>query len=495
MRRLAFLALLPAVALADEPGLTLGATNKLDYRRADPEGGREEAFRNRLELSGRQGSLSAWIRLESLSVSNANEYDPFGAADAPTPDPEQRIDRTEVSKRWLALDRDALRVTAGDFSHVFGRGLALSVFEDEELNFDTRLEGVRAQFDHDAGALTALGGSHEGNRFRGLFAEARGWGPLRGGASLVEAWGSGGATEIAAREQHAGAFAEVTFEPGSLYGEYVRRDFAGRNGLGEFGTPGHGGFVAAVATARGVTLSAEFRDMFRFVHPYNDAPTTLPQHGWTLLNREVGKALQDIPDDDVKGYHAAAEYVAGSFTTVRSAFGKIDADESDDAFWELSAEARTTWRERLFVTAAAAESELRFGNIFEERISGFGELVVPVDDVNSLTFGAEWAEAQTSDAVTQAFQKPEEFRERVLSASYGRSPWLQAIVAYEDTTEENPDEPRDDWLSFRTEIAVADGHDVTLSYGSERGGWKCTGGVCFFEPEFEGLRVQWVGRY
>ena len=34
-----------------------------------------------------------------------------------------------------------------------------------------------------------------------------------------------------------------------------------------------------------------------------------------------------------------------------------------------------------------------------------------------------------------------------------------------------------------------------LSYGSERGGWKCTGGVCFFEPEFEGFKVKWVGRF
>jgi hypothetical protein len=44
-------------------------------------------------------------------------------------------------------------------------------------------------------------------------------------------------------------------------------------------------------------------------------------------------------------------------------------------------------------------------------------------------------------------------------------------------------------------VAVAEGHDVMLSYGSERGGWKCTGGVCFFEPEFEGFKVKWVGRF
>jgi hypothetical protein len=482
-------------AAADEIPIRLGATNKLDYRRLDPEDRRDEALRNRLEVTATHGRFSAWIRLETLQLSDANAYDPFAAIDVTTGDEERRIDRTEVSKRAVTLDGDDFQVVAGDFTHVFGRGLALSVFEDEELNFDNRLEGVRGKLRHDLGTLTAVAGGDEGNRFRGLFAEARSWGPVRGGGSFVEAWGSGTDTEITDREMHWGGFGEVTLGPTSVYGEYLLRDFRGRDGVGVLGTEGHGGFASALASLGSLTVSGEVRDMYRFEHGYNDPPTSLKQHPWTLLSREAGQALQDIPDDDVKGYLGEAEYAAGLFTAFSASLGRIDADASRDAYWEAYGEAKTTWKEKMFFTAAAAESEFRLGSLFEERIGGFGEVVLDLDGTNSLTFGTEWAEARTSSSVTQSFQFPDEFRERIFSASYGRSPWLQLTVTYEDTTEEDPAEPRDDWLSVLAEIAVADGHDVQLSYGSERGGWKCTGGVCFFEPEFEGLKVKWVGRY
>lgn len=496
MRRAGVLVpLLVLVVPASAEELRLGVTDKLDYRRLGQDGQREEAFRNRLEVTATQGMFSAWIRLQSLQVSDANVYDPYGVSDPTTGVTEQRVDGTEVTKRWLSIDRGSFRAVAGDFAHVFGRGLALSVFEDEELNYDTRLEGARGEYYHELGAVTALAGSHEGNRFRGAFVEPASFGPARVGASFVEAWGSGTATEITAREQHWGGLGEVTLGPATLYGEYVVREFVGRNGAGVRDTPGHGGFVSVLASYGGLTVSGEFRDMFRFEHPYNDPPTTLRQHTWTLLNREAGQALQDIPDDDVTGYLTEAEYSAGLFTTFHGSFGRIDRENSEDDFWELYGEAKTTWQERVFLTAAASESEFRFGGVFDERIAGFGEIVLEIDDVNSLTLGGEWSEARLQDAATQSFQYPAEFRERIFSASWGRSPWLQVTVTYEDTTEEDPAEPRDDWLSVLAEVAVAEGHDVQVSYGSERGGWKCTGGVCFFEPEFEGLKVKWVGRY
>jgi hypothetical protein len=483
--------LLLAAPARAEDALWLGATEKLDYRRADRDGQRDEAFRNRLEVSAQQGIFSAWVRLESLQLSDAGRYDPFGAADGPDAG---RIDVTEVTRRALTLDRGSFRAVAGDFSSVFGRGLALSVFEDEELNYDTRLEGIRGTVHHDLGTLTALAGSRRGDRFRGAFAETAPLGPVRVGADFVEAWGSAD-SEILDRERHAGGLAEVTLGPAQVYGEYVLRSFPGRNGRGERGTSGHGGFVSAVATYGSVTVSGEVRDMFRFEHPYNDPPTSLRQHTWSLLNREAGQALQDIPDDDVKGYGAEAEWAPGLFTTFLGSFGRLDADRSDDGFWELYGEGKSTWREIVFVTAAASESEFRFGTQKDERISGFGEVVVQLDAVNSVSLGVEWAEARIVDSLTQDFLRPEDFRERIFSASFGRSPWLQVTATLEDTTEDDPTEPRSRWFNALAEIAVAEGHDVQVSYGAERGGWKCTGGVCFFEPEFEGLKLKWVGRY
>ena len=113
----------------------------------------------------------------------------------------------------------------------------------------------------------------------------------------------------------------------------------------------------------------------------------------------------------------------------------------------------------------------------------------------SLSGSVEWSEIVESSRQAQAFEFPTEYRERIAAVSWGRSPWLNLTVSYEDTTEEDVDSDRDSWVTVFAEVAVANGHDVILSAGSERGGWKCTGGVCFFEPEFEGLKVKWVARF
>ncbi|MBZ0270351.1 DUF6029 family protein [bacterium] len=499
-RRTGLAAVLAAIALtaatsAEAQDLSINASNKMEYRRLDQDGVREEALRNRLEVSAYQGMFGAWVRFESLQISNGSVYDPYGVAEEGLTEV-QRFDRTELTKRLFTVDAGDVRAEIGDVSHTFGRGLMLSVFEDEALNYDTRLEGLRARFSHERGTATVIAGSNEGNRFRGAFVEPDYVGPVRMGAGFVEAWGGGSGSTVLPREQHVGAFAELVGGPGSIYGEYAERSFPGlENGAGYMGGPGHGAFLAGECTAYDVTVSGEFRDFYRFEQDYNDAPTTLRQHTWTVPNRVNGQVLADIQDDDVRGYLAQVEYAYDYFHTLQASWSKLDRGDNDDQFWEAYGEAKGNWREKVFLTAAGAESELQYGAEFEERLSGFGEAVVELDDRNSISLGVEWSEVQKSSDATAAYEFPEEFRERIFSASWGRSPWLNLTISYEDSTEDDPDSDKDSWITLLAEIAVADNHDLTLSAGSERGGWKCTGGVCFYEPEFEGLKVKWVARF
>jgi len=486
---LALLFLFPPSALAQigQGPLNLGLTNKLDYRRLDQSDEREEAFRNRMELTAIQGILSVWFRLESLSVSNAFVYDPFLVADLAREN--GRVDQTEITRRTFTVETDRFRGEYGDFAFVFGRGMLPSVFEDEELNFDTRLEGLRGEYHHDAGSVSLIGGSHEGNRFRGVYAQPIPWGPVRAGAGFVEAWGAEENTQIRDREQHAGGYADVTMGPLSVYGEYTHREFANT------GTSGRGAFASAILSVAGATLSAEFKDFEEFEHDYHDPPTALRQHTWTMLNRESGTVLAVILDDDVQGALFEAEYARGLFTTFLGSYSELNRQSTDDRFWEAYGEAKGTWQERVFVTAAVAESEFDTDTelSFEERIAGFGEAVGQLDDTNSLTAGVEWAEVQRLDRTSQEFEYPDEFSEKIFYLSYGRSPWLNLTLNHERSGD--PDELRDAWTTVVAEIGLAEGHDFLISYGSERGGWKCTGGVCFFEPEFEGFKLRWVARF
>ena len=70
---------------------------------------------------------------------------------------------------------------------------------------------------------------------------------------------------------------------------------------------------------------------------------------------------------------------------------------------------------------------------------------------------------------------------------------MTLTVFGEDTTDDT--ETQDRWLTGQAEIVLNDSQDLIVSLGKERGGWKCSGGICFYEPEFEGLKVRWTARY
>lgn len=479
----------PSLAQGDE--IQIGVTNKFDYRRLDQDAERQEAFRDRLETTLSRGAFEVWLRFEALQVSDASVYDPFGLA------PEgatagTRFDSAEVTKRSFTVRQNSFRATVGDGSFVFGRGMLLAAFEDEELNFDNRPTGLFAEYEHRFGRVRGLAGSQKGNRLRGLFVEPERWGPLRAGAGFSEMWGSGEDTSLRDREQDSGAYAEVSAGPASLYGEYVHREFPLASGSTSEGS-GHGGFASAVVSAKGITLSGEVRDYAAFEHEFHDPPTALKQHTWTLLNRTNGQVQQDFSDNDALGSLVQGTYSAGLFSSVAASRSEVHEDDGSNKFWEVYGEGKTTWREIVDFTGAAAETEFTFGTSFEEQIAGFGEVVAKLNDVSSFTGGIEWSQTRVVDAVTQAFADPVEFRDRIFSLSYGRSPWLTLTLSVEDTTDET--ETRERWIAGIAEVAVAENHELVLSFGSERGGWKCSGGVCFFEPEFEGLKLRWVARY
>jgi hypothetical protein len=507
-RRLPLAAALALVLAAAGTGraqdpLYLSAVNTLDYRRFEQDDLREDAFRNRLEVTAAQGIFTAWARLQMVSLSNAQIYDPYGwLRDSDTET--IRVEESDISRRQFAIDTDRFDAQIGDWAHVFGRGLMLSVFEEEELNWDTRLDGFRGVLSGDRGSAAVLAGSNDGNRFRGAFVESNAFdlGELtrvRGGMSFVEAWGAEAETDIGPREQHLGGMAEVVLGSGdfetTLYGEYMERKFPGKDGIGALGTPGRGAFGAASVTWKSLTVSGEYRDFFRMEHEYHDPPTTLRQHTWTLLNRVNGVVLADIPDDDVTGGLGQAEWAYDYFNTLSASYARLEDGPGDRTFFEAYGEGKATWQEKLFLTVAAAESELELFDDWEESITGLGEIVTHLTETNSLSLTVEWAEVRSINRQSAAYEYPEEFRDRIFSLSYGRSPWLTLTGTYEDTTEDDPTEPRDHWFNVLVELNIASAHTVNLSYGSERGGWKCTGGICFFEPEFEGLKVKWVSRF
>jgi hypothetical protein len=77
-----------------------------------------------------------------------------------------------------------------------------------------------------------------------------------------------------------------------------------------------------------------------------------------------------------------------------------------------------------------------------------------------------------------------------LMASVAFYPWPSVTLAAsgELTTEDGLE--RDKWLFGEARVSLGGDLEVSLGAGSERGGKKCSGGICYTEPEFAGLRLR-----
>jgi hypothetical protein len=96
------------------------------------------------------------------------------------------------------------------------------------------------------------------------------------------------------------------------------------------------------------------------------------------------------------------------------------------------------------------------------------------------------------DLEMQQTEEPsgETFESYLASVTCYPAQGLTLSVLGEMTTESNLDS--DYWIFGDIRATVSDGLDVSLGGGTERGGKKCSGGICFTEPEFTGVRLRFL---
>jgi hypothetical protein len=78
--------------------------------------------------------------------------------------PEYGLNFAGIQHALLRYSNDSWMLEAGDISAVFGRGLSLNLFDDQTIDFDNRILGVRAQADvfsrHQVQALAGMNENH-----------------------------------------------------------------------------------------------------------------------------------------------------------------------------------------------------------------------------------------------------------------------------------------------------------------------------------------------
>ncbi|MEJ2616906.1 MAG: DUF6029 family protein, partial [Ignavibacteriaceae bacterium] len=64
-----------------------------------------------------------------------------------------------ISRRYLEYNKDGVYIRAGNSSTLFGRGMAINLFENRGLAYDTWMDGVKFKYSSDFYGVTILGGS------------------------------------------------------------------------------------------------------------------------------------------------------------------------------------------------------------------------------------------------------------------------------------------------------------------------------------------------
>jgi hypothetical protein len=79
------------------------------------------------------------------------------------------------------------------------------------------------------------------------------------------------------------------------------------------------------------------------------------------------------------------------------------------------------------------------------------------------------------------------FLNELLTLQYSFNPLLNFGGVFDFSTEY--EEPRHIWPEAFVSVRIGESHNLIVSYGMERGGLNCTGGICRVVPAFNGMRI------
>lgn len=439
------------------------------------------AFDGRVELDVAIGSFTIGTVFRAYQLSDPT-YNPADI-DAPV---------TEIKHRYAEYDGSGVTLRAGHFFSTFGHGLSLRSYEDVDLEHDTALDGLLAETSVGIVSVTALAGvaterlSSTGYREHTVRA-ARAAAPLASwldaAVSAVERAGERKDDEIEYPSEIArfddvvlGTELSAWAGPVTLSAEY-----AGRNGenpvTGEDMVRGHATYLSGTVSLPWVTLFGEFKDYESYEHYLVNPPTCVRDHAWTLMNR----ATYEPHLSDERGFLAEATAPLGESIYVTGGASEARDHDGELLHWEAFGEVSHSFFERLGGSVAASMSRTYELGQFAEHVSG--ALEFETEFANGMSAEIQLEGQTTEDRVTD-----NDHDDYLASVTF--YPGFDATVSAVYERSNDRSEERDSWFLVEFKKQLSDDLEIALSAGTERGGKKCTGGVCYFEPEFEGARLR-----
>jgi hypothetical protein len=465
----------------------------------------ENWFENVTNLSATYGNLQLYLRHSLFRPSEFGEQQ--GGIEA--------IDFKQLEFRYADMT-----FTAGNFYATVGRGLALNLYQDYALNFDSNLEGFKYELNKPFIGLLAFQGrsyastSPEGSRVREndlMGAALKGspfpWGTLSGYYFYTpdsDTSDLGDPLQSYPETRIPGGFVELNIAEFGLYAEttlqYVKRppDVS----ADDWKDPYYGNYVALDFSIADLGLVADFKDYnFKKFGTYTSGAVTssepLAYQNPPIVQREFTTNLlakhPHVPvfEDEV-GFQIEGTYqlldplglVANFSRSSRHRDGSLipSLHEVDAPFWQLFIEGEYVFPESHFLRLDMGVNEEVVGlDFWERKQAGAAE--------GTYYFSPRYSGSAHLEAMrVEDVRHDEEYLEFYAALTGSRAPWGSVTLVFETTGDPNAGD-RDNWVSAELDLNFLQNHNLLLFVGQDRGGLKCTSGRCRYVDPFEGVKL------
>jgi len=479
----------------------LGFSNQLEYSYDTDTN--NEIFENWLNLDYNKNIFSAGIRFE---VFQPNDPDPSISRG--------KVKYADIAYKYIGVDigdvEEGLNITVGNFYKLFGRGLILKSYEDRNIRIDNNLIGVKVEANYEGFTLTALSGSAaNSNNLREDILHAV---DLQYGKFDLVKLGTTFASNLpsiegAARTTLASFRIQPSYWNFDGYAEYgvksnkdvqsqVFHDDEWKIGEAFYGSLN---FYYDVFSIVG---EYKYYDNYAFASNdgtifYNTAPSLRKEYTYQLLNRHPSP----LDQSNEEGYAVEMNFNISDETSLIANYGITNTLPTSSYYQRVNNLSLpiATQLEEIYLQAAHNWSEsltsiLAFG--YNEELSTNTKNFTPIlenkfyfDDINTIKLVLE--HQQTENLTTD-----EKYYDDIINIEYLRSPNFSVAVVAELQTKE-PQEGnvvRKFWSFIQFGYKLGNHSDLSLLVGTRQAGNICIGGICRYEPAFQGVELKILTR-
>jgi hypothetical protein len=230
---------------------------------------------------------------------------------------------------------------------------------------------------------------------------------------------------------------------------------------------------------------------------YNTPPSLRRDHTYILLNRHPSPLEQN----NERGFQFEANYSFNENSALLANYNAtktLDASSYYQRILEINNESQIQLKDFYIQLTQTWSSKLEtiFAFDYNEELSSNTKNIIPIldnkfyiGDIHTIRLVLE--HQQTENTVTE-----EKYYDQVVQLEYLRSPNISVSVVTEMKTSEPTlgNIKRDYWGFIMFGYKLANHTDLSLLIGTRQAGNICVGGVCRYEPEFQGVELKILTR-